>query len=199
MNITYRTMWVKLTAKEQPITIARGTSVENLYELRKQLAFKEWCKEIVSLNENDFIPRKVLILEFVRDGIFAFLKEKGYVLHINIGSMCNEISSGIFQGDFDFQIRNIDNHEEDFEYWKYTISTDDWSGFFDKWETSLSELGDVVLRTDIMYYLWDQLNLPDSPASKKLDEFLYDSDKDSDGYAANDNDNPLGSKTKFYA
>jgi hypothetical protein len=192
-------MWVKPMVKEQPIVIARGTGVENLYELKKQLAFKEWCKEIVSLNENDFIPRNILIHEFVRDGILPFLKHKGYILHTSIRCMCDEISSGMFLGNFDFRIRNIDNHEEDLAYWKYTISTDDWSGFFDRWETSIDDLDDVSLRTDIMYYIWDQLNLPDSPASKKLDDFLYDSDEDSDGYAVNDNDNPLGSKTKFYA
>jgi hypothetical protein len=144
----------------------------------RELDFQNWCKEIITFNDIDFITQKLAVIRFVRDGIFPFLKSHGYILHPSQATMYNEIASAIFLNKYVFEQRNTDYHEYDLGHWHYMISTDDWMNFFEFWGQQYRALESAEVQSGIISYLWSQINLPHSPSSHKLDEFLYDTEED---------------------
>jgi hypothetical protein len=146
----------------------------------KSLRFQNWCNEIIISDNNDFISRKIWIARFLREEIVTLLQKKGYYLYVSHETLANEIASGLFTNNFNFAIRNIDNHSEDFDYWNYLIPTETWTQIFDSWQVRLKEFESYLTRANIIDYLWNQLNLNDSPASKRLDDYLYDTDEETE-------------------
>jgi len=152
----------------------------NIPNYVRESQFKTWCKEIITFNDIDFIPQKLAIIRFVRDGIFPFLKSHGYVLHPSITTVYNEIASALFLNEYRFEERNIDYHEYDYIHWHHTISTKSWADFFTYWGKRYTIIIFPEVQSGIIHYLWGQINLPNSPTSHKLDEFLYDTEEEDD-------------------
>jgi hypothetical protein len=156
----------------------------------RELHFQNWCNKIIIFNDTDFITQKLAIIRFVRDGIFPFLKSYGYILHPSYSTVYNEIASALFLNKYKFEERNLDYHEYDYGHWQYIVTTEDWMNFFEFWSTQYRILDSPQVQAGIINYIWDQINLPNSPSSHKLDEFLYDTDEDDDTAVANKNVDP---------
>jgi hypothetical protein len=149
-----------------------------------KLQFQTWCKDTIVSSYGEASPRHTILAQFCKD-IVVFLKRQGYNLHVGEGLLGDEIATGLFMGQFPQIMRNIEWHPDDYDYWNYKISLEDWGGFFDYWQTKLLELEDYTVQACIQGYLWRQLNIPDSASGKFIERLILGDEGESESDVEN--------------
>jgi len=148
------------------------------YKLRAAFTWKAWCDEEVLYVTNDEIPRKVLIMDLVRNGIIPFFKKRGYVFGCDAHRIAECIARYLYFRRVSHDSINWDYRLEDYEHYYYTIDDDTWEDFWDRW-AHWSDLEDVKVREGVRFCVWTLLDLYKSPVTDEVDEMLGLNDEES--------------------
>jgi hypothetical protein len=152
--------------------------------------FKKWLQEDITTETLETTTRKILYTRFV-ENIYAFLKKHRYDIQGSKEDIGNELVSGIYNGQMPGIQRNKEWYLEDYEYWNLKIPTEVWIAFFKYWGAQLPELSEnTSLHAAIQDYLWWQLNIPDSPNGKYVENLIMGDTTDETSSSESDEGDP---------
>ena len=143
----------------------------DLYKIRASLAWSRWCDADVAYDVIHEAPRKVLIMNLVKNGIVPLFKNKGYVFSCDTRRIAECVARYIYFGKVSHEAFNWDYRAEDYYHYYHVLDDDTWDEFWDvngKW----ADVEDVTVREGIRSCVWTLLDLYKSPVTEEVDDML---------------------------
>jgi hypothetical protein len=149
------------------------------------MKFDAWLNGLVRVN-NVIIRRREWIREFVGNGLYPWVKSKGYVWAVSEVQLRNAIATGLYENMgvsylssvWNYPVSNTETHEYDKSHFYHVLSLDEWDKFWVTWgnmsDVSNDNSRGQDRRFDIQEFIWGQLDLVNSPQTAILDEMLED-------------------------
>lgn len=143
----------------------------SIFEIVRARKWKTWCKELVYNEKDEYISRKLLLLDLVKNALIPFLNQNGYVLSCSSHRLAECIARYLYLGTTQYECLNDDWREEDYHHYYYAIDDEDWENFWSQcvlW----ADLESVKTREMVRYIIWTLLDLYRSPATREVDKML---------------------------
>jgi hypothetical protein len=149
------------------------------------MKFDAWIKAPVRV-DSYIIKRGEWIREFVRNGLYPWVKSKGYTWAISETQLRNAIATGLYENIgvsylssvWNYPVSNTETHEYDKSHFYHILSLDEWDKFWLTWgnmsDVSNDNFRGQDRRFDIQEFIWGQLDLVNSPQTTVVDEMLED-------------------------
>jgi hypothetical protein len=164
------------------------------------MSFEKWLRTPVYV-DNCLIKRGDWIKTFVKYGLYPWVISKGYRWAISVNHLKNCIATGLYQNagrsfldsKWDYQIHNIDyKNNEDREHFYHVLSFEEWENFWEIWG-NMDDIDDEMFRGqdrrfDIQDFIWEQVDLANSPQTQVLNQYLSDYPDSDDDYRSNNVD-----------
>lgn len=138
---------------------------------KNSMRWRDWCDEEVYYDNEEYIPRKDLILDLAKNAIMPFVKRRGYYLSCNEHRLAECIARYMYYGRTMHDVINDDYRIEDYNHYYFILDDTTWDTF---WSRRLlwSDLDDTKVREGIRHCVWTLLDLYKSPITKDVDEIL---------------------------
>jgi hypothetical protein len=146
------------------------------------MSFQEWLNAPVE--DDHTVKRGEWIRDFVNNGLYPFIKSKGYNWAISEKHLANCIATGLYDNIgvsciasiWDYPAPNSGGHQDDKNHFYHVVSLDEWDKFWLVWGRA-TDLSDESprgqdRRFDIQEFVWGQLDLENSRQTQLLDDML---------------------------
>ena len=156
--------------------------------------FEQWLNAYVRIDECVIVRRKEWITNFVKNGLYPWIKSKGYSWEFSESHIKNCIATGLYENknksyltsNWHYSVSNTDtniHHYKDHFY--HVINLNEWDKFWKIWGNMSDLIEDSPRgqdrRFDIQEFVWEQLDLTNSFQTNIINELLEDlSDDDYD-------------------
>jgi len=134
-------------------------------------AWRRWCDEDVLYDMIEELPRNVVIMNLVKNGIVPFFKRRGYVFDCKEHRIAECIARYIYFGKISHEVLNWDYRKEDYDHYYHRLDDDTWELFWTvhaKWR----DVEDIKVQEGIRFCVWTLLNLYASPITTEVDDIL---------------------------
>lgn len=152
----------------------------------KNLSWTSWLLEDISVDGtiSNIMARQTVIEDFCFNGLYPFIKTKGYVWNIEKEVLTGKVLRLLY---FAYRKKKVfvEDYNRDWNpehkqiYWS-VVDTDAWDTLWNTWgkiEDFDDETGFAYrLRFSLPNYVWNWLDLEKSPRAIKLEKDLYDPD-----------------------
>jgi hypothetical protein len=148
-----------------------------------RMSWNAWLNETVGW-KTEYVPRRVAIHRFVKNGLIPFVSSKGYTFACSQDELKSGIATGFYnnqslscvESNWRIAVANNDYLEEDhYQYW-HVMDSDVWARFWGTWgmwtDVSEDSWRGPDRRIDIEHYVWSQINLEDSPQTRIVNEMV---------------------------
>lgn len=136
------------------------------YRLQAATKWRKWCDTEVA-----DIPRKVLIFDLVKNGIFPFFKRNGYIFGCDDHRVAECVARYIYFGKVSHEVLNWDYRDEDYNHYYHILDDDVWDSFWSA-NGNWPDLEDTKVREGIRFCVWTLLDLYKSPITDEVDDML---------------------------
>ena len=148
------------------------------------LKWEAWLLQPISMDGtiSTIVQRQIAIREFCYQGLYPFIRSKGYTFHINKEILTAKVLRLMY-----FAYRKKKVYAEDYNaewdpehklmYW-HAIDTDKWNGLWETWG-NIDDFNDETgyayrFRFSLPEYVWNWIDLEKSPRAIKLEKDLCD-------------------------
>ena len=141
------------------------------FKIRAALNWTRWCDEEVAYEVIHDVPRKVLIMNLVKNGIAPLFKRRVYVFSCDDHRIGECIVRYIYFGKVSHETFTWDYRAEDYYHYYHVLDDDTWEELWDvngRW----ADLEDVKVREGIRSCVWTLLDLYKSPVTEEVDDML---------------------------
>jgi hypothetical protein len=141
------------------------------YKIVAASAWRRWCNEEVCYDMIEDVPRNIVIMNLVKDGIIPFFKRNDYLFGCDARRIAECIARYIYFGKVSHEALNWDYREEDYHHYYHILDDDMWESFWSvhgKW----CDVEDIKVQEGIRFCVWTLLDLYRSPITRDVDDML---------------------------
>lgn len=150
------------------------------------MKFEQWLNGYIRVDECVIVRRKEWITNFVKNGLYPWIKSKGYSWYVPESYIKNCIATGLYENkdksyltsNWNYSPYNTDASVHYKDHYYHIINLNEWDKFWKIWgnTTDLNEDSHrgQDRRFDIQEFVWGQLDLASSFQTNIIDELLED-------------------------
>ena len=150
------------------------------------MKFEQWLNAYVRVDECVIVRRKEWITNFVKNGLYPWIKSKGYNWHVPESYIKNCIATGLYENknksylssNWNYSAYNTDANTHYKDHFYHVLNLNEWDKFWKIWG-NMSDLSEDShrgqdRRFDIQEFVWGQLDLESSFQTNIINELLED-------------------------